>query len=307
MTSFDILKAEAAPIIREQAVNDALAVWPVDIPALFNGGVPGDYFVTDRQYLYQDRAGTTPVTAVGQPVRAIRGSVKGTLAAVDTDGNNWTYIEENGVGFIDPSTDSRSFRISRSDVTPNQIYGKASDDKGYLIAGRVENIPANSEAGIFATDFNYFTVRFGNDRTSYDSIFSSIEDDYASYMRASRPQLDPGDRRAVTVAVVGVARNEGLNRAYVNETPPLPDGAEGYLLVIEDGASPYPIIASAPIPGPLAMPAALDLEAENPSTQTAILLFGYDTANIYSLRSRSALLVGKAVDPALHQRILEAI
>jgi hypothetical protein len=311
-TQLTFLKADVAPAIREQARDAALVTQPFPIHALFNGGVPGDYFVTDKKYLYQDRVGTVPVTAVNDPVRAIRGSVKGILAAVPTDGAFWTYIEENGAGkILGRSTGaSRGFAIEFADLTFPQLLGWHADDHGFLVAGLSEGSDDGNAVSVLA-DENY--TWFYVDQWQYSAAGSFIT--YAGltimpagltaegtqniniFRRRPELQIDEMPRKLL------LARNGQTYRAISNWAEAINVSTT---LVPLTESNENPLILDGP--PPLNPDDWIARGGGSWGAMQKICVFGFGQySSSTDCKARASLLLGKAVDPVLHQIIMESI
>jgi len=95
------------------------------IAALFSSGEEGAWYdPSDLTTLYQDAAGTTPVTGTGQPVGLMLDKSKGGLSATElvdafTLGTGWTYA--GGVLSCDGSTSNQS-ATETTNATSGQYY-----------------------------------------------------------------------------------------------------------------------------------------------------------------------------------------
>lgn len=367
MTALTILKANAAPLVLEEAKAAALEALPFDFRALFSDGTPGDFFITDKRYLFQDRAGTTPVTASGQPVRAVRGAVNGILAAVDADADYWDYTEIDGVGFVVGRSASKGFWIAQSDLRWDTLRGTALDDHGCLLAGRCDAISGSNDAfitGVRSTSqggwgtlalyyYNgsphqqYGTLCYlygptNNGLYTNDSagdlggILPGATNTYANktiYL-SPYPLSEP---TPVAGSAIQEPLLENVNKYYqVNNTAP---GPARLLLARNDGE--YRALATTAMdsvyglawqsydyvyaygpgiwaesytngewgPGlgePYEAPLPVAGIADG-ATDDRVYIFGSNQTVLNGNRMRSALLVGKAVDPALHQIIFDAL
>lgn len=305
MTQFTLLKSDAAETIA-QNVRESL---PFSIPALFNGGVPGDYFVTDRQYLFQDRAGTVPVTAVGQPVRAIRGSIYGTLAAVQTDGAFWNYIEESGVGKILGLAASTRFVLPAS-LTAEQVLGWHGDDHGFVIAGFSENVALLRLAQLLA-DAEVYWYYLDQHVSELMPGENGLTDTYAGFATLA-PTGSPNayvyiflQRIRPTSEGVTLIRRTVLGRtgnAYYAETNWADVLAPGYASA---ETTPTPLVLEA---DPPISPVDYMARGGNPGYGPVPLSFwGGILGTNTDVKHRSLLLLGRSVDLSLYSLIYDAL
>lgn len=314
MTELTFLKSTAATTIRAEAKDYALETLPLSIPALFNGGARGDYFVADRQHLFQDRAATTPVVGDGDPVRAIRGSVNGYVAAVAADADYYTFRLVNGVGFLEnrPGT-SKAFLLPKATMPVNSLIGRGSfPDTGWLIAGRAQNI-FNVGPSSYA-EFGLLTSSGGNISLYHYQQTNLYVEPYSFTMAPTPPassrvfiygqlratefsaydQTTPTEWRVLQARHEGVYYVKGRNSQEVNSNNPR----------FYSGSDPdidYPLEG---------FENAVDHEVSGNGVNTALglYLFGYQTSSaIGQAQMRSVLCVSGPIDPTLHSSILEAL
>lgn len=95
------------------------------IPGLFANGEQGAWYdPSDLSTLFQDAAGTTPVTASGQPVgRMLDKSGRGNHATQTVSASRPTYQTDGTLRWLafDGVDDSLAVPISAIDVTKNQL------------------------------------------------------------------------------------------------------------------------------------------------------------------------------------------
>lgn len=287
---------------------------PVNLASLYAASQPGDIFVADMQYLYQDRAATTPVTAVGQPVRAIRGAVNNILAAVLTDGQNHIYAEVDGVGYVEGLTTSRPFYIARADLTGNQLLGTPADDHGFYIAGKGLNLAPNvtSEVGrvnAMTTSTGWASVHVTYYLKSgggglYGGYFYP-DDGAGGYVTREFSPLNYEDQigasPAIAEARVMFARTGGFYYADVDVTRQ--DTTKPFSWYLGSGTF------GSPITTPLAGNAPADIDAGNGSTTDQVTIFANtsSSSSVAGVRHRYSMLLGDSVDPDDHERLLNTL
>lgn len=132
----NILTVEAAQQI-EQEILDSL---PINLPSLFNGGAMGDLIIPGPGYLWQDRAGTVPAIADGDPIRSLRGRVNGVFAAVDIDAHFYTLRIIDSQWWIQGNAQSQGFAIS-PDQQDWRIIVTGYADADYNSLDNIENLP----------------------------------------------------------------------------------------------------------------------------------------------------------------------
>lgn len=308
MTSqFTFLKPAAATSIAEGAAEDVRDLLPFPIPALFNGGARGEYFVADRGNLFQDRAGTTPVTAVGQPVRSIRGNIYNTLAAVDLDTYFWNYTETAGIGLLQCNAASRGFSIPRSAFTPNDLLYQGGQAQ-FLLAGVIGNITSLNFGTFFSTSGGWLDYSFSR-RADFDyggGTYPGTPGNYTVIEWNTDNHNIEGSPTAVVTSVRSlVARNPDGWRV-LRETTPRNNSP------LRFDHYPGPSLARTRLQyadTPYLGPTGPDIDLAQGNTTGTVYVFGTDITltGIANQTRRSALIVGKAVDPALHQHILDAL
>jgi hypothetical protein len=329
-TQMTFLKPGAVDTIVEEAAQDFRDLeLPISIPALFNGGVPGFYFVTDKQYLYQDRAGTIPVTAVGDPVRAIRDSIYGILAAVLLDDAYHTYVEVNGEGrLLNVANVSRGFEIPYATLDPFTVFGGEANDPGFFMGARFHNLHMPGGLGeeysgyavgayvqygwlgnmLEAYSWDGLTNFYGPNIYPANPLTPSATDYFGVGLVRNTTGINGSNVATLPVVlpniITGWTRNNGFMRYYLNEQPDLvnPPFIGWNSNYPSGGYSNRQILTE-----PFECPPLVDIAAFG--TQRPIDIFGYTgfPHNIVGLHARSSLVVGKAVDPVLHQRILDSI
>jgi len=299
---------------------------------LFEGGVAGDLFRADIDYLYQDRAGTTLVTAPGDPVRSIRGQVNGHFAAVASDGHFWTYQIENDVGVLRSQANNASRGFLVSGVNCLDILGNKDDDHGFYLAGLTGPMPqavgalyrANvsfMETGLGTLLGPFFNVaRFGADDgfmislggVSTENRFSETNPEkyFSGYIFVNQYDSEtatqgPGTDAPITALGSMLARNGNAYRSALRSSDE-PILALGWTLNAEeplDEGWSETFTTGGPITEPL--------EWEPPVVAPLDLSFwicGMQSSGPgVGVHFRAVLLVGKDVDPALHNIIMNAL
>ena len=157
---------------------------------LFASGEPGGWYDIDPAYLYQDSAGTTPVTAPGQTVGMVLDRSKGLVLGPELgDGtidnvSNWVVFGSNTIAqdgdgvaitFVNNAAGAYQFLRAASGLNTDLIVGK-----WYRVTGQakvnsgsanvaVVNASTLTSAAITSTSFVDFTIYFlcDNATTNY--------------------------------------------------------------------------------------------------------------------------------------------
>jgi len=271
---------------------------------LFYPGDLGDVFIADAQYLFQDRAGTTPVITIGDPIRSIRGTVNNILAATFDDTYYYVYAEQDGVGYIDVGDGNMDlvgefaesgFFIEQADLHPDDLWGYWDNDHGFFVAAS-GIFPAGTTAkqiGIAGssdlyTDITFFYSRSGlNNRAGSGYVYSLDGPIDSGNLVFNEGYIPTGATLGVAEAsrVVGSAsRNSGSYNFY------------------RDGGVDETIIEGAPA-------SAADIFSREggfdpTSVRLAILRQPSITAGTLA---RTVLLINKSIDTSLHQGIRDAM
>jgi hypothetical protein len=139
----------------------SFAVPPFSPLSLFSGGTPGAWYdPSDYSTLFQDSAGTTPVTAVEQPVGLMLDKSQGLVlgpelfASSIPSGTGWTGTNASAVGNV--VTFSAQFGNRRNAQTTEA-------DKWYRFTFKARRISGNTALNIFhenspSGDYTAFTV-----------------------------------------------------------------------------------------------------------------------------------------------------
>jgi len=93
---------DVAALIALNAALESEATLLADVAAEVAAASAGAYWITEKEYLFQDDAGTTPVTATGQTVKCIKsanGVADYDLIQADS-GKAGVYLEAYGIGFV---------------------------------------------------------------------------------------------------------------------------------------------------------------------------------------------------------------
>jgi len=179
--------------------------------SLFAGGTEGAWYdPSDISTLFQDSAGTTPVTASGQPVgKMLDKSGNGNHATQATSSKRPTYTEGGGLSWLafDGVDDAMEIQNAAFSFTGDQsvwvaakhdtgtgtsIYLMGGDDKGYLFltdrsTRKMSFIPINSTARTTSTSvIGTSPIVFGGawDRSSGDM---SLRENGVEYTASKTP------------------------------------------------------------------------------------------------------------------------
>ena len=179
--------------------------------SLFAGGTEGAWYdPSDISTLFQDSAGTTPVTASGQPVgKMLDKSGNGNHATQATSSKRPTYTEGGGLSWLafDGVDDAMEIQNAAFSFTGDQsvwvaakhdtgtgsyIYLMGGDDKGYLFVTKgstrkMSFVPINSAARTISTSvIGTSPIVFGGawDRSSGDM---SLRENGVEYTASKTP------------------------------------------------------------------------------------------------------------------------
>lgn len=91
LAGLDLLQAQSSTAALQALVASEVA-----------GATAGAYWIPEKAYLFQDEAGTVPVTATGQPVGCIKSAngVAGYDLVQSDNAKRGTYFEAYGIGFV---------------------------------------------------------------------------------------------------------------------------------------------------------------------------------------------------------------
>jgi BppU N-terminal domain len=311
------------PVYPSYAALSALATEAFPLTALFNAGLPGDLFVADRNRLFQDRAGTTPVTAVSQPVRAIRGVVKGTLLATSSDIYYGTYVEVDGIGYIQAGANSQGFAADFSGPVDypdeNDLQGDHLNNHGFLIgissyltsAGL-----ANTSSMFWSVGGNGTSVAISSPRVTNDGPFCyyyGYEGDTPMFEEVLFDTTLSGVILPVKQKILMFQKDTSISALIsLSSGDYASTGSEW----TKYANMTYAEVASLPLTEleytEAIPPFSVELyNADNGTTLTPsalrLSLSSRSNAANTGMHFRAAIAVGKGVDPSLHQLILDAL
>lgn len=158
--------------LNKARINKKLVVPPQWLPTrLFATGESGAWYdPSDLSTLFQDSAGTTPVTTLGQPVGLVLDKSRGGLTALGPELITNGDFSSGATGWAAEGTNSIAVVGGELEVTLNNasFNGATSLYSTPLTVGRMYRVTVTARRG---TTSNGFTVRFGTGVGEGDILF----------------------------------------------------------------------------------------------------------------------------------------